>query len=150
MSASFDITTLTFNQWLLVSVIVIASLLLIFWVLALVLSSGFRRSVMTFDESCNKLPEHERTALANQEMYEIWFGRILELWDRITGGARKRIGWQHFISVLTWILLFTSIAGFFSGIYVQAFWKCCFIGIIVLTYMYSQWVSVLVRPDSGK
>ena len=149
MSTLFDITTLTFNQWLLVSVIVIASVLLIFWVLALILSNNFRRSVMTVYENFNELTREEQRALENQELYDIWAGRIIDLGYYLTGKGSKRIGRQHLLSVLLWIFIFISIAGYFSGIYVQDFWRVCFLGIILITFMYTKWLSVLVRQDTG-
>lgn len=143
MSASFDLATLTFDQWLLFGVIIFASLLMIFVVGAFVLSSGFRRSFYTYDENFNDLTQKERHKRGNRELYAIWIGRILEIRDRICGRVRIRIGWRHGLSVLLWIIFFSCIAGYFSGIYQQDFWGFCIVGIFFVTVMYSEWAGAL-------
>jgi hypothetical protein len=143
MSATFDITTLTFNQWLLAGVIILATLLLLFWVLSLLLSSGFRREVMTFDESFNRLPDGEQDSLKYMELHAIWVGRIRELRDRFTGRGTTRIRWIHLVSVLVWILVFCCIAGYFSTISTPDFWGLCIFAIVGMTYIYAEWKSLL-------
>ncbi len=143
MSASFDLATLTFNQWLLFGVIIFASLLLIFVVGAFVISSSFRRSFSTYDENFNDLTQKERIIQGHRELYAIWIGRILDLRDRVFRGAAIRIGWRHLLSVFVWIVLLVCIAGFFSGIYQPDFWGFCIFGIFFVTYLYSEWAAAL-------
>ena len=147
MTASFDIATLTFNQWLLAGFIVAVSILLLGWILLCLFSKPFRNIWMTIDESPGKLPDYERVALKHLVLYVIWFGRILDLRDRLSGKTGIRIGWQHFMSVLVWIFLFAGIAGYFSGTCAPYIWGYYMVGIVAITLVYAEWVSTRVRPE---
>jgi hypothetical protein len=150
MSATFDITNLTFNQWLLVSVIIIASGLLIFCLLAVALSKNFRESIMSFGDDCVPLTRKQRADNFFQELYAIWASRIFDIVSHLMGKEKKTIGREHFLSVFIWVLAIVGISGYFSKIYIRDFWLTFVSGIIAITFVYAEWKACRIMPEMGK
>lgn len=148
MSASFDITTLTLNQWLLAGFIVTVSILLLGWILLCLLSKKFRDSWMTIGEDSVPMTRKQWYDNSAREMYAIWVGRIVDLGPHLLGRHEKPIMLAHGISVLIWMLAIICILGYVSGYYNRDCWLF-FLGLIVLgTYLYARWKCSLILPKT--
>lgn len=74
-----------------------------------------------------------------RELYLIWIGRIFDIASTGTGYEKRKIGREHYLSVLVWILIIGGIAMYFSGIYVRDFWSFLLILTVGATCIYAQW-----------
>jgi hypothetical protein len=83
-----------------------------------------------------------------REMYAIWAGRIFDILLTIHGRETKKIGREHCLSVLVWLLIITGVTGYFSGIYVRDFWSFFILVIILSTWMYAEWKAGRTLPES--
>jgi uncharacterized membrane protein len=144
-----DLRTLTENQWIMLGFIAFASTLLLLVILAFMFSRVFRKSFMSFDENFVPMTRHQVAENFFPEFFALWVGRIFAIAYRPAGRENIPLGRDHCLSVLAWVFLLTGIAGYFSGIYVRAFWEA-FIGLVILvTFMYAWVKAVTIRPETA-
>ena len=150
MNTAFDLTTLTENQWIMAGVIAFAGSLLLLIILAFVFSKIFRKSLMSLDDDTIPMTRQQVAEIFFPEFFAIWVGRIFEIVFRLLGREKTPIGMDHFLSVLAWIFLLIGIAGYFSNIYVRAFWEVVILIVILITFMYARVKAITVSPETTK
>jgi hypothetical protein len=154
MSASFNIETLTFNQWLLAGFIVAVSLLLLGWICLCVFSKKFQDRWMTIGEDAVSMTRIQRHDNIRREMYAIWIGRFSENASNEysvlyrDGSEAKAIGWEHFLTHIVWVLTIIGIIGFLSGFYNRDFWLFFISLIILVTWFYAKWKGSTILPKT--
>ena len=147
--------TLTFNQWIMAGFIVAVSLLLLGWIFLCIFNKKFQERWLTTGEDSVPMTREQYHDNVTREMYAIWVGRFSDIAHNDYSilqsgeGESKAIRWEHFLTLVIWVLTIIGVIGFLSGYYHRDFWLF-FLGLIVLgTYWYARWKASTVLPERG-
>jgi hypothetical protein len=127
-------------------VLVIAVILLLYWVLSFIFNKKFRDSLDSIGDDVVPMTRQQYRDNTLRELYAIWIGRMLEIMPAVSGTGKKGIGWEHLISVIAWLLILTGIGGLFSNWYRQDFWATFILFTLFVSYLYAEWKAAYIIP----
>ena len=129
-------------------VLVIAVILLLYWLLSFIFNKKFRDSLDSIGDDIVPMTRKQYMNNTRQELYAIWIGRMPEIVSAVSGTGKDRIGREHAISVIAWLLLLTGIAVYFSNWYRQDFWTVFILFTVFASYIYAQWKAAYRIPEA--
>jgi len=131
--------TPTFDQMVMVFVTGVVIIFIFAWIAALIIDKKHREDPKIPRSRIYPFNKENEPFIVDQEMYNIWVGRIFDIVSAVRGMAERRIDGEHYLTVFIWMLTLGIITGYFRAWYPWGFMSFMIVLIVLGTYVYAHW-----------